>query len=100
MPGTPAAVSTATLSRHPVRAGVPMGRSQVIARPAIWRRVPRRSGGGIRVRRVQRRSVIPATTAAIDRASGLTTVPATRTVGVASTPSAVARAVTYGAQSR
>ena len=34
------------------------------------------------------------TAAAIARASGCTAVPATRTVGVASTPRAVARAVT------
>ncbi len=53
------------------------------------------SGGG-----VQRSRAASATAAAMDRASGLTAAPATRTVGVASTLSAAARAVTYGAQSR
>jgi len=44
--------------------------------------------------------VAPAAAAVIADASGLTTAPATNTVGVALTPSAVARAVTYGGQSR
>jgi hypothetical protein len=59
------------------------------------------NGSGTPARcRVQRYPVASATAAAMDRASGLTAVPATRTVGVASTLSAAARAVTYGAQSR
>ena len=41
-----------------------------------------------------------ATAAVIACGSGLTTAPATRTVGVALTPATVARAVTYGGQSR
>jgi len=49
---------------------------------------------------VQRPPAASATAAAIDCAVAWTGVPATRTVGVASTPSAMARAVTYGAQSR
>ena len=40
-----------------------------------------------------------ATAVAIDRASGLTTAPPTKTVGVASTPSALARSVTCDGQS-
>lgn len=43
---------------------------------------------------VQRPPVASATAAPIHRASGLTAEPATKTVGVTSTPSAVGRAVT------
>ena len=48
----------------------------------------------------QRPPCAAATAALIGPASGLTSAPATRTVGVASTPSAAARAVTYVGQSR
>jgi hypothetical protein len=44
--------------------------------------------------------VTAATAAVIARSSGLTAAPATGTVGVPLTPRAVARAVTYGGQSR
>ncbi len=48
----------------------------------------------------QRSAWAAATAAVIVRASGLTIVPATSTVGVPWTPSALARAVTYDGHSR
>jgi hypothetical protein len=65
------------------------------------RRLLRLAGGfGVRCEISQRSSAALATALSIARGSGLTDVPATRTVGVASTPRAVARAVTHVAQSR
>jgi hypothetical protein len=95
-PGTPRLVGetsvpgargrSAKRSAEPLQQRKRQGSACVMFGPE-WRRLHRPRGACV-------------TAALIAFGSGWTAVPATATVGVASTPSAVARAVTYDGQSR